>query len=74
MAPSRRQTAAAAQIGPNWSGRYPPDFVDAEIAQSPSDMMCVGARVALTDDTPEELKAANAGPDHRHFTQPVDEK
>ena len=47
-------------IGPNWSGKLPPSFVGAEIVQSPSDMMCVVARVALTDDTPEELKVVNA--------------
>ena len=47
-------------VGPNWSGKLPPDFVGAEIVQSPSDMMCVVGRVALTDDTPEDLKAVNA--------------
>ena len=47
-------------IGPNWSGKIPPEFVGAEVVQSPSDMMCVVGRVALTDDTPEDLKAVNA--------------
>lgn len=51
-------------IGPNWSGKYPPDFVGAEIVQSPSNMAGVAARVALTDDTPDELKAVNLVQDH----------
>ena len=51
-------------IGPNWSGKYPPEFVGAEVVQAPSDMMCAVARVALTDDTPDELKAVNAVQDH----------
>ena len=46
-------------IGPNWSGKYPPEFVGAEVVQAPSDMMCVVGRVALTDDTAEELKVVN---------------
>jgi hypothetical protein len=51
-------------VGPNWSGNFPPDFAGAEIVQSPSNMMFAGARVALTDDTPDELKAVNAVQDH----------
>jgi hypothetical protein len=51
-------------IGPNWSGKFPPDFDGAEIAQSPSDTACIAARVALTDDTPDELKAVNTVQDH----------
>ena len=51
-------------IGPNWSGKYPSDFVGAEVVQAQSDMMCVVGRVALTDDTAEELKAVNDIQDH----------
>jgi len=47
-------------IGPDWSGKIPQDFVGAEVVRSQSDMMCVLVRVALTDDTPDELKAVNA--------------
>ena len=46
-------------IGPNWSGKYPPEFVGAEVVQAASDMMCVVGRVALTVDTADELKAVN---------------
>jgi hypothetical protein len=46
-------------IGPNWSGLLPSGFVGVEIIQSPSDFAAVTARVALTDDTPEELKLVN---------------
>jgi hypothetical protein len=46
-------------IGPNWKGKVPPEFVGADIMQSPSDFVAVTARVALTDDTPEELKRVN---------------
>src|SRR5262249_23925770 len=46
-------------IGPNWTGRLPEGFVGAEIIQSPSDLACVMGRVALTDDTPEELTLVN---------------
>jgi hypothetical protein len=46
-------------IGPNWSGKLPAGFVGAEIIQSPSDFAVVTARIALTDDTPEELKLVN---------------
>src|SRR5215467_14041761 len=46
-------------IGPNWSGKLPAGFVGAEIIQSPSDFAEVTARVALTDDTPEELRLVN---------------
>jgi hypothetical protein len=46
-------------IGPNWSGKLPRGFVGAEITQLPSDFAVVLARVALTDDTPEELKLVN---------------
>src|SRR5215510_9900048 len=47
-------------IGPNWTGRLPVGFFGAEIAQSPSDFACVTARIALTDDTAEELALVNA--------------
>jgi hypothetical protein len=46
-------------IGPNWSGKMPSGFFGAEIAQSPSDFACALGRVALTDDTPEELTLVN---------------
>src|SRR5262245_51910016 len=46
-------------IGPNWTGKLPEGFVGAEITQSPSDFASVVGRVALTDDTPEELKLVN---------------
>src|SRR5262245_6214545 len=46
-------------VGPNWKGKVPPEFVGADIMQSPSDFAAVTARVALTDDTPEELKLVN---------------
>jgi hypothetical protein len=51
-------------IGPNWSGIYPAEFVGADVVQAQSDMMCVVGRVALTDDTAEELKAVNDIQDH----------
>ena len=47
-------------IGPNWAGTMPVGFVGADILQSPSDFAGVIARVALTDDTPDELKVVNA--------------
>ena len=47
-------------IGPNWSGKLPAGFVGADIVQSPSDFAAVAARVALTDDTDDELKVVNA--------------
>jgi hypothetical protein len=47
-------------IGPNWRGKLPAGFVGANIVQSPSDFAGVAARLALTDDTDEELKAVNA--------------
>ena len=46
-------------IGPNWSGKLPDGFVGADIVQSQSDFAGVLARVALTDDTKEELKIVN---------------
>src|SRR5262245_39087287 len=46
-------------IGPNWTGKLPEGFVGGEIIQSPSDFACVLGRVALTDDSPEELKLVN---------------
>jgi hypothetical protein len=45
--------------GPNWSGKLPAGFVGADIMQSTSDFAGVLARVALTDDTAEELKTVN---------------
>ena len=46
-------------IGPNWSGKLPAGFVGADIVQSTSDFAGALARVALTDDTAEELKVVN---------------
>lgn len=46
-------------IGPNWSGELPDGFVGADIVQSPSDFAGTLARIALTDDTAEELKNVN---------------
>src|SRR5215470_15389468 len=46
-------------IGPNWTGKLPAGFVGAEITQSPSDFASVTARIALTDDTAEELARVN---------------
>jgi hypothetical protein len=43
-------------LGPNWRGKLPDGFVGADIVQSQSDFAGVLARVALTDDTEEELK------------------
>jgi hypothetical protein len=51
-------------IGPNWSGKLPAGFVGADIVQSPSDFAGVAARLALTDDTDDELKVVNAIQDH----------
>ncbi|MCX6915571.1 MAG: DUF1254 domain-containing protein [Verrucomicrobia bacterium] len=51
-------------IGPNWSGKLPEGFVGADIVQSPSDFAAVAARLALTDDTDDELKVVNAIQDH----------
>ncbi len=46
-------------IGPNWSGNLPSGFVGADIVQSTSDFAGILARIALTDDTPDELKIVN---------------
>jgi hypothetical protein len=46
-------------IGPNWSGDLPDGFVGADVVRSPSDFAGALARVALTDDTAEELKIVN---------------
>jgi hypothetical protein len=46
-------------LGPNWSGELPDGFVGADIVQSPSDFTGALARVALTDDTEEEVKIVN---------------
>jgi hypothetical protein len=51
-------------IGPNWSGKLPEGFVGADVVQSPSDFAGVLARIALTDDTEEELKVVNGIQDH----------
>ena len=47
-------------VGPDWSGKVPADFVGADIMKSPSDFSVAAARVALTENTPEELKIVNA--------------
>jgi len=44
---------------PNWSGALPAGFVGAEIIQAPSDFVVVTGRVALTEDSPKELKRVN---------------
>ncbi len=46
-------------LGPNWNGELPDGFVGADIVQSPSDFAGALARVALSDDTTEELKIVN---------------
>ena len=46
-------------LGPSWSGDLPDGFVGADIVRSPSDFAGVLARVALTDDTAEELALVN---------------
>jgi hypothetical protein len=47
-------------VGPNWNGKVPVEFVGADIMKSTSNFSVAGARIALTDDTPEELKIVNA--------------
>jgi hypothetical protein len=47
-------------VGPNWNGKIPVEFVGAEIMKSSSDFSVAIARIALTDDTPEEVKIVNA--------------
>jgi len=51
-------------IGPNWSGKLPAGFAGADIVQSPSDFAGLLARVALTDDSDDELKVVNGIQDH----------
>ena len=47
-------------VGPNWNGKIPAEFVGADIMKSTSDFSVAAARIALTDDTLEELKIVNA--------------
>lgn len=47
-------------VGPNWNGKIPAEFVGADIMKSTSNFSVAIARVALTDDTSEELKIVNA--------------
>lgn len=47
-------------VGPGWRGRLPEGFVGEQIIQSPSDFSVAALRMALTDDSPEELNAINA--------------
>ncbi|SNT40317.1 DUF1254 domain-containing protein [Tropicimonas sediminicola] len=47
-------------IGPNWSGEFPDGFVGEEIVKSGSDFAGILGRVALTDDTQEELAVVNS--------------
>ena len=47
-------------VGPNWKGNIPNEFVGADIVESPSDFAGALARIALLDDTPEELATVNA--------------
>lgn len=51
-------------IGPNWNGELPEGFVGADIVQSSSDFAGLLARVALTDDSDDELKVVNGIQDH----------
>ncbi len=46
-------------LGPNWRGDLPDGFVGAEILQSESDFVGILARVALTDDTEEDIRIVN---------------
>jgi hypothetical protein len=47
-------------VGPNWNGKVPAEFAGADIMKSTSDFSVLAARIALTDDTPEEVKVVNA--------------
>ena len=47
-------------VGPNWNGKVPGEFAGADIMKSTSDFSVLAARIALTDDTPEEVKIVNA--------------
>jgi hypothetical protein len=47
-------------VGPNWNGKIPAEFVGADIMKSTSDFSVAIARVALTNDAPEEVKIVNA--------------
>ncbi len=46
-------------VGPNWSGKLPSGFVGAEIMRSPSDYAVATVRIAVTDDTADELRHVN---------------
>jgi len=46
-------------LGPNWSGDLPDGFVGADIVQSESDFVGILARVALTDESDEEIRIVN---------------
>jgi hypothetical protein len=46
-------------VGSNWKGSIPADFVGADIVESRSDCGGVTARVALRDDTSDELRVVN---------------
>lgn len=46
-------------IGPNWNGKLPDGFVGTEIMRSPSDFAVATVRIAVTDDTAEELRLVN---------------
>jgi hypothetical protein len=46
-------------VGPGWKGGIPPEFVGADIVESPSNFAGALGRVALTDDTPGELAIVN---------------
>lgn len=46
-------------LGPNWHGDLPDGFVGADVVQSPSDFAGALSRIALSDDTEEELKIVN---------------
>jgi hypothetical protein len=47
-------------VGPNWNGNIPAEFVGADIMKSTSHFSVAGARIALTENTAEELKIVHA--------------
>lgn len=47
-------------LGPNWKGSIPAEFVGEEVVKSPSNFAGASLRVALTDDSTEELAAIHA--------------
>jgi len=47
-------------VGPDWRGTLPPEFVGAEIVESPSDYAGAIVRLAITDPSPEDYAKINA--------------